>query len=240
MKTNLTPTVLALAFAFSGLMSNRADAILAYQIPASPGYANSNIQTGGPYILGNKFVVNSPVNVDAIGAFDHLSNGFASPVNVAIYRLTGSAWNQVTGTLKSFTGTDSEYTDGGFGFKYLSSAVQLGTGTYAVVGAGFAVTGAETWNRNLDLTTPAVQGLTFQTASTDVSMAGGNFSFYAGGSTLAPTLGAVNDGSWGTPLPTFGAGSFDFSPVPEPGSFGFLAAGLLGTVSMGRFMRRKR
>ena len=71
-------------------------------------------------------------------------------------------------------------------------------------------------------------------------MAGGNYSFYASGSTLGGTLTGLTFGNWGTPEPTFGAGTFEFTPVPEAAGFAVAGVALLGIVYIGRCYTQRR
>lgn len=236
---------LALALAIGGLMGSSASAIIAYNTPTSPTLAPAGIQaSGAAYILGNEFTVNQSINVTAVGAFDSLLNGFGGTgVQVAIYQLTAGVWNQVTGTAHTFTGTPGNYS-GSSSFYNLSSAVALGLGTYAIVAANYGNADNPDWNRNLALGAPTSQGTTFQTTTAAISIGGGNgfSSFYANGTTIGSTLGALTYGTWGTPNPTFGAGTFEFNltPVPEAGSFAVAGVGLLGFVYIGRCYVQRR
>lgn len=249
MTIKFSPTVLSLALAVSALLSNRADAIVAYQLPANPN-SNKIVSGAGKNLLGEIFNVTNPISVSAVGAFDNGLDGFGnSTVQVALYQLTGTipsgTWTMVSGTANSYTGspTPADFYKGSYLFHKLSEKLVLATGTYAVVGAGFGTASAAYWDYNATNKNPVNKGAEFQTKSSDISMASGNYNFFKSNVSSLPdpfTLGANKYNNWGDPYPAFGAGSFIFSPVPEPGSFGFLAAGLLGTLSVGRFMRRKR
>jgi hypothetical protein len=246
MKTQVMLKKIGLGLLVSSVALLNASAIVAYDSQST--VSSANIQnTGGPFILGNEFNVNSAISVTAIGAFDYLAGGFssASPVQVAIYQLTGSTWNQVAGTAVTFNGPASSYSFVGYNaFSTLGSSVTLGDGTYAIVAANYGTAANPNWNRNLNLGTPANQGTTFQDGGGLISIPGGSESaFYSSGSTLAGTLSGLTVGNWGNPLPAFGAGTFDFTsltPVPEVDTFAIASVSMLGLVFIGRNLVPRR
>jgi hypothetical protein len=219
------------AIALSCLVSWQANAVIAYSTPTTLN--SGNLQSGGPFILGNMFSVNSPINVTAIGAYDRSQNGFSGlGVQVAIYSLSGSTWSLVSGTLQSFLGSQpgGSYV-GDSSFKSITP-VSLALGTYAIVAANYGTSGNQNWNANLGVgNTPRVE---FQNTSTAISMTGPNSAFYGSGATLPGTLSGLTSGSRGTPYPSFGAGNFDFTPVPEASEFAVIGVGVLGLLYLGR------
>jgi hypothetical protein len=246
MKTNNILKKIGLGLAIASALVFHASAIVAYDSPTTVNPVNIQ-SSGGPFILGNEFNVNSAISVTAIGAFNYLGGGFlsASPVQVAIYQLTGSTWSQVAGTAVTFNGPASSYSYVGYNaFSSLGSSVTLGNGTYAIVAANYGTVANPDWNRNQNLGTPANQGTTFQNGGGAISMPGGSETgFYSSGSTLAGTLAGLTFGNWGSPLPTFGAGTFDFTsltPVPEVDTFAIAAVSMLGLVFIGRNLAPRR
>lgn len=239
MKTLASVKKLALGLALGGLFAWQAGATVAYNNPTTVNVGN--IQTPSAWVLGNEFNVNSTISVTAVGAFDYQANGFGgSDVQVAIYQLSDGIWNQVAGTFHDFTGTagSQSYYVGSSAFNTLSTPVDLGVGTYAVVAANIGTSVNPDWNWNLGAGGP---GTTFQNTTTAISMTSPNFAFYQSGTSLGPTLSGVSYGAWGAPNPTFGAGTFDFNftPVPEAAGFALAGVALLGLVYVGRAYSQK-
>src|SRR6185295_2573206 len=85
----------------STLWCSRCEATVVY---------NSNKEGTGTDASGSVYLTRFDVvtagTVTAMGAYDDNRNGFgAATVQVALYKLSGSTWSQVAGTLKSFSGT---------------------------------------------------------------------------------------------------------------------------------------
>jgi hypothetical protein len=217
------------------LVASQAQAIIAYSYPTTM----VGNQSGGPYILGNEFVVNSPISVTAVGAFES-GGSLGATVPVALYQLSGTTWNQVGGTYESFSGTVGTLVGNNARFQNLASPVTLNAGTYAIVAANYGAPGAMNWNNNVS---PVGGPITFNTGAGAITMAGPSVSaFWASGSTLGPTLSGVNEGNWEYPNPTFAGATFDFNftPVPEVAHFALAGVGLLGLVYVGRYARLRR
>ena len=217
-----------MGFALAALfMTVQARAIVAFDYAGVVGG-----QSDGPLVLGNRFDVNSPINVTAVGAFDSGSGSFGSAtVPVAVYKLiTGIGWQQVNGTLMSFTGNDGTQI-GNARFQLLTSPVTLSPGNYAIIAANYGVAGTIYWNSASAGTAPS-----FNTDGT-ISMPSSVNSFYGSGATLSslPPFNYIT-----TPTPGYGAGTFEFTPVPEAAAFGAAGVGLLGLVYVGRYARLRR
>ena len=225
------------------LAASQAEAIVVYNFPAN---LTPNVQSQfAPYLFGNSFLVNSPIQVSAVGAFDAGLDGFGlGTVPVAIYVSDGAptaTWTQVPNTSASFTGNSGwDYTDGSARMHNLASPVSLTAGlTYAVVagyqgiysGSGPTLTDSRAWD--FDIPHNASPLPTFNNLSGQISQtAGVGSSFLAlPVSTLPGTLGAV--------VYTGGHGSTDyagatFAAVPEVSQFAIAGIGLLSLVYVGR------
>ena len=227
------------------LVAAHAQAItdVAYNFPADLVANESDPQ---PRVLGNAFTVLSAINVTAVGAFDSGKDGFSATIPVAIYRLSGTTWSQLSSTYQTFSGTegtlDLNSTDGSARFKVLGSPVTLNAGTYAIVAANYGAAGVvDDWSA-FGLTPPLTPPVpTFQTASSAITMGNnGNtsetaFEFFGNG--LDPTISGPPTYNWGYPTPSFAGATFEFEPVPEAATFGAAGVGLLALVYIGRYAR---
>ena len=217
MKTKLVAVIGAVTLA-----AWQASATIAYQNPAGT-YGN---QTGGPYNLGMNFTVGAVgVYVTALGAFDNGQNGFAAPVEVAIYRVSDQT---LMTPVVTFSGTGWTYT-GGSTFQSITP-VLLSAGTYQIVAGGYGGTG-----RELNFNEGYPNSITLATDGGGVLAFGNNYYSTFGTSIGFPT---TLDGG---PIPRYAAGTFDFTPVPEVSQFAISGVGLLGLVYVGRcaYLRRK-
>lgn len=224
MKTNNSVRIIG-ATAVTLLLALNANAIIAYG--GDVAYNNPAItgnRAGGDVSLGMDFTVNTPGSVTAIGAFDSGQDGFSGTVYVAIYNASGT---QVPGTLATFAGTSGTLF-GGSQFLDIPD-VSLGLGSYRIV-AFYSSTSdyyASTYLTPYDNNHPwTFDGNPYLTH---------NSSYYLNGSSLQyPT-------TWHNyPQPSFAAGTFSFAPVPEVGTFGAAAVGLLGLVYGARHFRNHR
>jgi hypothetical protein len=221
-------------------VATQARAIIAYEFPGTMVGNQYAGQGATPLILGNEFVVNSPISVTALGAFNSGNAGFwngatAVTVPVAIYQLTAGVWNQVSGTSLSFSG-DAGSLVGSARFQNLVSPVTLNPGTYAIVAANYNAIGAQAWNASVN---PAAPHPVFQTTSDAITMAlDGAFSGV--GTTLGGTLSDLSYGAYDASIPQYAGATFDFTPVPEVATFGVAAVSLLGLVYFGRYAGRRR
>jgi len=211
----------------------QANAVIVYQSSTAVGNQGQN----GPWALGLDFTVNTDGHVTQIGAFDSSDNGagFGSAIiPLAIYDLGN---NQIVpGTQVSFTGTAGTPI-GAYRFQSIGS-VYLGAGSYSIVAANYGSGGEQDYNAFVGNSQvwpdPGfINPLSFDNAGGALTM--GNARFVSGFSAL--TLPPAQN-SYFNPL--FGAGSFDFTPVPEVGAFGAAAVGLLGLVYGARHFRNRR
>src|ERR1017187_6727420 len=110
MKTNNILKKIGLGLAISALAACQASAIVAYDNTS----VVANQATGGPYALGNDFVVNSAISVYAIGAFDN-GGVMGASVPVAIYNVTsglivfGTSVTLAAGGTGDFTANGSAF-----------------------------------------------------------------------------------------------------------------------------------
>ena len=197
---------------------------VAYDNPAITGNRNADIN------LGMDFTVNTPGWVTAMGAFDDQQNGFAGTVDVALYYSSGAnAGTQVAGTLVSFTGLGGSWTlAGGSQFQDITD-VALGIGSYRVVAHYTSIDlFASTYATPYDVSHPWTFG-------------GGPYLTHNNSWFTQPatSLGYPVTGH-PYPQPSFAAGTFSFTPVPEAETFGAAAVGLLGLVYLVRQVRIRR
>jgi hypothetical protein len=232
------------------LLAAQAQAIVAYNFPATPDRTSSS----SPFELANIFQVGSDnILVTKVGAADYGAPGFVGTVPVAIYSWSGSQWNQVSGTYHEFMGTPSDL-QGGARFYTLPTAVTLNAGgVYAIFGANFGVNNPY-WNASgshTDINGAATfsGGTAWGGGGPAITMGavfpGGTYrGWLTAGSTLPGNFGGGNFVNYGSGLfggnpgtPSFAGATFDFTPVPEAAAFGVAAIGLLGLVYIGRYAR---
>jgi hypothetical protein len=226
----------------------QAQAIIAFNFPQ----LNANQNYSGSLSLGELFTVNSAVNINKVAAYGNPVNGsgiFGGGVEVAIYQVSLSGNSIIGGTLVVNPLTFSTANPGTLiagtttREPALSSAVQLGAGTYMIVANHYGG-GAGTennWNRS------AYGGSPVPTANTGGGLVSYGPNYYSFGNlTWASSLPT---GSWvydnvNNPAndwhPRYMAGNFDFAPVPEAATFGAAAVGLLGLVYVARYVRIRR
>jgi hypothetical protein len=231
MKTGNQLKTLALALALSGLCAWQAGAIVAYTTPS--GLAGT--QQGGSYTLADVFTTSSAISVDALGAFS--PNGtFGGTVDVAIYAVTslgGSVSGSLISPVVAFNGTYAP----GTAFQSIAPVVLNGNSTYMVVANNYGVGGgAVNYNPAWDPANgpnPAHTGVNPLVAASGLTF---SLNGYFGGNVpLGSTLSGLNqDDYWTSGGPHYGAGNFDFVPVPEAASFAIAGVALLGLVYVGR------
>jgi hypothetical protein len=226
------------------LMGAQAQAIVAYNFPANlPGN-----QAAGPFSLGTVFDVNSPIAVGKLGAFDPGGAEFAGAgVQVGIYRVTLSGNNLSLGTLvtpvATFVGAQTLLQNSSTVMQDITRTT-LGAGTYMVVANNYGVGGSlVNYNPYYD-GGPSGPNAASANPAYGVTFTGTAF-FNSSGSLASTINGWSYDGTGqyytGTPeAPRYGAGNFDFTPVPEAATFGVAGVGLLGLVYIGRYVRVRR
>jgi len=224
-----TKQVLGGLFASMLLSTTSANAIIAYDNPVT---LLGNEAVPFALVLGMDFQVNAgyPISVTAIGAFDNGLNGFGlNSIPVAIYNVT--TMTMVPGTMVTFTGLAG--TPAGSS-RFLSiSPVLLGPGTYSIVAANYGNLGTSERDYNSGIFPPAATPPTFNTGGGALTMLSHRETF--GASLVFPTTTF-----FAGPNPEFGAGTFDFTPVPEAATFGFAGLALLGLCYIGRAVWLKR
>jgi len=234
MTTCNTVKKVALVVALGGLFAWQASAIVAYSMPNSVDTLGLQGPTyAGTYVLGNDFKVGAQnVTVTAVGAFDYGKDGWSPGMNVsvAIYQLSAGSWNMVSGTAHTFSGTPSpgSYVGSDTFFNLGTSVTLLAGQTYSIVAANYGSTGSANnpdWNSTVN---PGLRsGQLAFTSSTLISQLAGRWamgSSLPGSGWAGGTAGNFN----------FGAGTFEFTAVPEAAGFALAGVALLGLVYVGR------
>jgi hypothetical protein len=112
--------VVAALYAFFAVLGPPARAASFYEFQTTSTYSYTQSS------IGFAFTVNDPVTVSALGYFDFLSDGFATPHNVGIYSGTGTLLTQALlspGTVNQLIGN----------FRYTDIApITLAAGTYTM------------------------------------------------------------------------------------------------------------
>jgi hypothetical protein len=219
------------------LVATQAGASVAYDFTGLSG----NQPGGTAWLFGNEFVVNSSVQVTAVGTFETSDGAWGAGVSVpvAIYAYDGGAWNVVSGTSKTFTSASSGNYHNGAQFQTLGSAITLDPGTYAIVGANYDSALLPVWSAfwggppygSFDGGGAIVTGDSYHS---------GKNVFYDSAATLPSTLSGSLTYDYNSHTPGYGGATFEFTPVPEPVNcamavFGLGAAG----TALGRRLIRK-
>ncbi len=177
---------------------------VAYRIPSgTPGNQDFN------GTLGMDFVVNSPIEVTELGAFDDNSDGLNAAIRVEIWSRddggtpadpTDDTGLEVLATL-TFTAEDPGFPDGGSRFKELDPPLALIPGAYTIVAQGY---GPEERNGNGGV----FQG-PFGEVSNDPALEFVGLARYGAAPEGYPQ--SVDGG----PANRYGAGSFTFIPLKQ-------------------------
>jgi len=208
--------------------------------------------TGNSAAVGMVFTVNSGFGaiVTSLGVFDYNADGINTvhPITVAIYSVSMSGNTITGGSLAvdpyTFSGTSDSLLSGTSTRAHGVSEVWLVPGTYMVVANNYAAAspnyeGGFDYSKNHGATVPSAN---------PISPYPGSVSYFLGG-----FRSSDNPASWVTSLPgtwdfvdsgyapNYGAGNFEFTPVPEASQFAVAGVGLLGLVYIGRcaYQRRK-
>ena len=219
---------IGLGLAISALAACQASAIVAY---SNQGVVANESSTGGngPYALGNDFTVNQAISVTAIGAFLGGGSSMVASVPVAIYNITLNAI--VAGTTVTFaSGSSGDFQANGSAFRNITPVTLIAGDVYSIVAANYGQGGAPYWwNNNQGGTLP-----TFNTGGGLITLGGGR---YSPGNTLTfPTTAiALTPG-----IPAYGAGTFEFTAVPEVETFAIAGVSMLGLVFIGRNLVPRR
>lgn len=222
----IAASVAALGSVFLALQPTSLEAATfqAYSISSATPIPGNQSFTGG---LGNDFDVNSPIAITSLGAFDDLANGIAGTIDVHVFDL-----NNLAGPLRSVSITGSgDALKGQFRFVDIAPLI-LGVGNYSVVAFGFGVddNANENVGAGIPLATNSGAGL--------ISFVNSRF---GNGDPLVAFPGTLTVGNFpcsGSPEACFGAGSFEFTPVPVPAALPLFAGGL-GLLGLLGWRRRQ-
>ena len=224
----ITKNLLKPVTALAALFALSAQGVIVYN---NPGNQIGNEQVPAPLTLGMDFQVN-PISggyVTAMGAFDNGLDGFASPITVGIFDV-GSGL-PVAGTVVTLFG--AEPLSGSSRMLTVGSPVFLGAGVYSVVASSYGNIGGFERNYNsVNVGSPGAPS--FNNGGGALTMLGHRESI-AGGFSM-PGSSFFSGGA----NPAFGAGTFDFTPVPEAEAFALAGVALLGIVYIGRNVIRRQ
>ena len=232
MKTSFLKTLLA------GTVSSIVIIPLFWSTPSHAafvfGYGGAAANQTGDYILGNNFVVNTPVAVTQLGVFSQDLPASGS-ISIGIYENAGSSadWTLVSGTLRTI-GSGAPLDSVNQTAYILIAPVTLGPGLYSVVTATSTDYNSQAQYGGASLVTFNDLGL---------GLTQGTYDIWAPGTTLGNSLSGMQTTGLGTgypwPLPVFGAGTL--TAVPEPTT---MIAGALLLLPFGastlRILRKNR
>ena len=234
MKTTKSVLNLALATGVCLAVASSATATIVYDMPIGLAGNDLNGNSYAYYEVGNEFTVNTAGYVTAVGMFDYNKDGFSASIPVAIFQYSGTGWSQVPGTYHVFSGSPGTYVDSAAMYT-LGSAVLLTPGVYAIVAGGGGTTADPYWNSTQP--NPGTLSPTFDNFGGALSQ--NNHASWAllGASDITLSGWPTAGGTYTSP---YGAGTFDFTPVPETSQFAIAGCGLLGLVYVGRWAWQRR
>jgi hypothetical protein len=211
--------ILAFVAIFLGAASVVHAAIIAYNVPAG---TVGNQTFGGS--LGMDFDVNNPIVISAIGVFDSGQDGLSLPITAQLYNR--ATQTLVPGAELLFSGVNPGTLIGGSWFQPLATPLHLPAGFQGtIVASGYGI-GEPNGNQGAG----ALPGLT-------TNSGGGALSFVGtsrfGGANMFPT---TIDGG---PANRYAAGTFEYAPVPEPGTLLLIGSGLVG-IGVGSRRRNRK
>lgn len=228
------------------LVASQASAIIAFDTPST----TAGNQGGAPYTygfdLGMQFTVNNPggIRIDQLGVFDDGRDGFGgATITVAVYDMTGTALASLpfSGTSGSFISDNAPTYYSSYRFLPLTTPLVLSANsTYMIVASGLGTSANKDYNSDGG-TSSLISHYTGPYVSFPTGPTSGNY--YNIRTDGSPTVAfpTVHDAAGGTgPIGRYGAGTFDFTPVPEVATFGAAAVGLLGLVYGARHLRIRR
>ena len=219
MKTCNAVKKMGLGLELTGLFAWQAGATIQYNGVYSTS-GGTPVTSPNNTLLGNLFGTGAtPVTITALGAYDP-SSGFAGPVTVAIYQLSGYTWTRL-GQVATFTSSGSYTVQNNYAYQNVDAGLVLAAGgNYAVIASGYGPSAFE------------VNNTTFNNLGVGLNTLG--FGLAMGGSSL-PTTFAFNPVNIN--LNTYAAGTF--AAVPEAADFALVAVVLLGLVYVGRSYSQK-
>jgi hypothetical protein len=189
------------------LWSASASAVEVYTLP--PVGSGGVVANQACCDLGLDFTVNSPIVINALGAF---TNG-TSPIAVTIYNTTSEA--AIAGLSATVTGV------AGTPYAFVSIApIVLGDGTYQITASGWNANNPE-YNPDQSPYSEQSNGpqASFNTLGGALTQGGAYYNFPATNG-FATTFDQFTT--------TYGAGDFVASAVPEPATWGMMLLGFAG------------
>jgi hypothetical protein len=169
--------------------------------------------------VGMDFVVNEPIYLSALGAFDADQNGFNLPITVQLFARNDGGTPDVPGedtgsaalATHTFTGNGDPLV-GGSRFAELDSRLRLEHGAYTINAFGYGATELLANSGGL----PAVR----RTNDGDGALS------FVGVSRFAAIGGDFPNVPDAGPANRYAAGTFAFTPVPEPSTWALAACAM--------------